>query len=64
MDMVLVGQISVRVVHVLAGVNVEVILLLILDVEEISHDVILVLSEESSNNWVVPLGMVILPRLL
>lgn len=55
MDMILVGEILVRVFHVLAGINVEVLLLLILDLEEVSLNAILVLSHIGTHNWTVHL---------
>lgn len=58
MDMVFITKISISVVHVLASINVVVFSLLILDFEKISLDMVLVFSEESSNNWTVALTTV------
>jgi hypothetical protein len=55
-DMVLVTEVSVLVVHVLAGVDVEVLLLFISDFEDVFLDVSRVLTEESSYDWVIALG--------
>ena len=56
MDVVLISKILVIVVHVLAGVNVEVLLLGILDFEEISLDSRRVLSKVSTHNRAVHLS--------
>ena len=50
MDTVLVPKILVRVVHVLAGIDVEVLLLGVLDLEHVSLDVVRVLSEICAND--------------
>ena len=55
---VFVRKSSVGVVHVLAGVDVEVFLLLVLDFEEVSLDAARVLSQECTDDWVVVLGAV------
>lgn len=54
--MVLVGQVGVLVVHVLAGVDVEVILLFVLDFKQVLLDEMIVLSEICSNDWLVVVG--------
>ena len=56
MDVVLISEILVIVVHVLAGVNVEVLLLGILDFEEISLNSFGVLSKVCTHNWAVHLS--------
>lgn len=58
MNVVLVRDISVSVVHVLAGVDVEVLLLLISDVEQVLLHLSLVLSEVSTDYRLVPLSSV------
>ena len=51
MSVVLIGKIFVGIVHVFTGVNVEVLLLGILDVEEVILDRGLILSQIGSHNW-------------
>lgn len=56
--MILVSKILVRVVHVLAGIDVEVLLLGVLDLEEVSLNVGGILSEVSSEKWSVVAGRI------
>ena len=53
MAVVLVSQVLVAVSHVLAGVDVEELLLLVLDVEKVALNLALVLSQVGSHNWSV-----------
>ena len=55
-DVVLVAEILVRVSHVLAGVNVEVLLLLIVDLEEVGLSRISILTEVSLHDGTVHSG--------
>ena len=59
MGMELVWKFSVGVVHVLTGVDVEVLLLHVTDLERVVLDAVLVLSEESSDNWVAVVTLVL-----
>ena len=53
MSVVLVRKIFVGIVHVFTGVNVEILLLGVLDVEEVVLDSGLILSHIGSHNWSV-----------
>ena len=53
MDVEFVSEVSVRVVHVLTGIDVEVFLLLVLDFMDVSLNTVAVLSEVSTNGWSV-----------
>ena len=53
--MVLVGEVAERVVHVLGGVDHEILLLLVLDVEEVALGSVLVLVQVSREQGLVPL---------
>jgi len=64
MDVVLISKVLVIVVHVLAGVNVEVLLLGIVDFEEFSLDGTAILSKVSTNNWTVHISGLIHQKLL
>jgi hypothetical protein len=55
MNMEFITEFGIRVVHVLASINVEVLLLLISDLEHVFLDVALILTDESTDNWVVVL---------
>lgn len=56
MNVVLVAEIGVGIVHVLRCVDVEVLLLLVSDLEQVSLDVARVLSQESTDDWVMVVG--------
>jgi hypothetical protein len=64
MDVVLISKVLVIVVHVLAGVNVEVLLLGIVDFEEFSLDGTAILSKVSTNNWTVHISGLMHQKLL
>ena len=51
MAMVLVTNGLVAVVHILAGIDVEILLLIVLNVEHISLDLVMILSEICTQSW-------------
>lgn len=61
MGVVFVTDVHVPVAHVLAGVDVEVLLLLVLDVEEVLLDEPLVLSQVRVHRWSVVVSGVLHP---